>query len=157
MATNSGPDAVAATQRIRVAGWERRAAAADLFAPRLQGSINYIRFSEPFFNFGTGSFSPNAAAASLEASYVILGAGKLGTLKSSRAALESAFRQYRDALAGCEHLVCYAVKANSNLAVLNLLSRLGAGFDIVSGGELQRVHEHSGDHQLAFLGGTGHQ
>ena len=84
------PNAVAASQRIRVAGWERRAAQADLYAPRLNGSISYIRFSEPFFNFGTGSISPNAAAASLEASYVILGAGKLGALKSSRASLESA-------------------------------------------------------------------
>ena len=84
------PNAVAASQRIRVAGWERRAAQADLYAPRLNGSISYIRFSEPFFNFGTGSVSPNAAAASLEASYVILGAGKLGALKSSRASLESA-------------------------------------------------------------------
>ena len=84
------PNSVAAIQRIRVAGWERRAATADLFAPRLNGSINYIRFSEPFFNFGTGSISPNAAAASLEASYVIIGAGKLGTLRSSRASLASA-------------------------------------------------------------------
>jgi outer membrane protein TolC len=89
-ASTVDPNSVAASQRIRVAGWERRAATADLYAPRLNGSINYIRFSEPFFNFGTGSVSPNAAAASLEASYVILGAGKLGTLKSSRAALESA-------------------------------------------------------------------
>lgn len=84
------PVAIAALQRIRVAGWERRAATADLVTPRLNGSINYIRFSEPFFNFGTGSISPNAAAATLDASYVIIGAGKLGTLKSSRAALASA-------------------------------------------------------------------
>jgi outer membrane protein TolC len=84
------PDAVAATQRIRVAGWERRAAQADLIAPRLSGTLSYVRFSDPFFNFGTGSVSPNAAAASLEASYVILGAGKLGALRSSRAAVESA-------------------------------------------------------------------
>lgn len=84
------PDAIAATQRIRVAGWERRAATADLVAPRLNGSISYIRFSDPFFNFGTGAVSPNAAAASLDASYVIIGAGKLGTLKSARASLESA-------------------------------------------------------------------
>jgi outer membrane protein TolC len=84
------PNAIAASQRIRVAGWERRAATADLYAPKLNGSINYIRFSEPFFNFGTGNISPNAAAATLDASYVIIGAGKLGTLKSSRAALESA-------------------------------------------------------------------
>jgi outer membrane protein TolC len=84
------PSTVAASQRIRVAGWERRAAQADLYAPRLNGSLSYTRNSKPFFNFGTASISPSAAAASLEASYVILGAGKLGTLKSSRAALESA-------------------------------------------------------------------
>ena len=89
-AATADPNSVAASQRIRVAGWEKRAATADLFAPRLNGSISYTRFSEPFFNFGTASISPNAAAASLEASYVILGAGKLGTLKSSRAALASA-------------------------------------------------------------------
>ncbi len=57
----------------------------------------------------------------------------------SRAALEAAFMEYRRALEGAEHLICYAVKANSNLAVLNVLARLGAGFDIVSGGELERV------------------
>ena len=50
----------------------------------------------------------------------------------SRAALESAFNEYHEALSDCDHLICYAVKANSYLAVLNLLARLGAGFDIVS-------------------------
>jgi outer membrane protein TolC len=84
------PIAVAARERLHVAGWERRSAMADLVAPRLAGSLSYIRFSDPFFNFGTGSISPNAAAASLEASYVVIGAGKLGALKSSRASLESA-------------------------------------------------------------------
>ena len=44
-----------------------------------------------------------------------------------------------------DHLVCYAVKANSNLALLNLLARLGSGFDIVSGGELARVIAAGGD------------
>lgn len=63
----------------------------------------------------------------------------------SRAALEQAYREYTDALAGCEHLVCYAVKANSNLAVLDTLARLGAGFDIVSLGELERVLAAGGD------------
>ena len=57
----------------------------------------------------------------------------------SRATLERNFRAYADALDGCNNLVCYAVKSNSNLAVLNLLARLGAGFDIVSPGELERV------------------
>ena len=45
---------------------------------------------------------------------------------------------------GCEHTICYSVKANSNLSILRLLARLGAGFDIVSGGELQRVTEAGG-------------
>jgi diaminopimelate decarboxylase len=57
----------------------------------------------------------------------------------SRAMIESAFREFDEGLAGVDHMVCYAVKANSNLAVLDILGRLGAGFDIVSGGELARV------------------
>ena len=57
----------------------------------------------------------------------------------SRAAIERAWRGYDRALAGIAHEVCYAVKANSNLAVIDVLGRLGAGFDIVSGGELERV------------------
>lgn len=63
----------------------------------------------------------------------------------SREALEQSFRAYQDALADWPHLVCYAVKANSNLAVLNVLARLGAGFDIVSVGELERVVAAGGD------------
>lgn len=73
----------------------------------------------------------------------------------SRAALESHFRQYQDALAGCDHLVCYAVKANSNLAVLDVLARLGAGFDIVSGGELERVIAAGGDPARVVFSGVG--
>ncbi len=57
----------------------------------------------------------------------------------SRAHIEGQYRAYTDALAGLPHLVCFAVKANSNLGVLNVLARLGAGFDIVSRGELERV------------------
>jgi len=52
----------------------------------------------------------------------------------SRATLERHWHAFDTALAGRDHLVCYAVKANSNLAVLNVLARLGSGFDIVSGG-----------------------
>lgn len=63
----------------------------------------------------------------------------------SRAALEARFKEYQDALSGAEHLVCFAVKANSNLAVLDILARLGAGFDIVSGGEMERVITAGGD------------
>lgn len=57
----------------------------------------------------------------------------------SRATLERHWRAFDDALQGQPHLICYAVKANSNLAVLNVLARLGSGFDIVSQGELERV------------------
>ena len=64
----------------------------------------------------------------------------------SRAHIEAQYRSYADALEGASSLVCFAVKANSNLGVLNVLARLGAGFDIVSGGELERV--------LAAGGGT---
>lgn len=57
----------------------------------------------------------------------------------SRAAIEHAWREYDQALSDIPHEVCYSVKANSNLAVIDVLGRLGAGFDIVSGGELERV------------------
>ncbi len=73
----------------------------------------------------------------------------------SRAALETHFRQYQEALSGQEHLVCYAVKANSNLAVLDILARLGAGFDIVSGGELDRVIAAGGDPAKIVFSGVG--
>ena len=73
----------------------------------------------------------------------------------SRAALEAAFEEYQNALDGCEHLICYAVKANSNLAVLNVLARLGAGFDIVSGGELERVIAAGGDPAKIVFSGVG--
>ncbi len=73
----------------------------------------------------------------------------------SRAALEAAFGDYVSALEGCEHLVCYAVKANSNLAVLDVLARAGAGFDIVSGGELGRVLAAGGDPAKVVFSGVG--
>ncbi len=73
----------------------------------------------------------------------------------SRAALEAAFEEYRGALSGCDHLVCYAVKANSNLAVLDVLARRGAGFDIVSGGELERVVAAGGDPAKTVFSGVG--
>lgn len=73
----------------------------------------------------------------------------------SRAALSDSFRQFTDALQGREHLVCYAVKANSNLAVLNVFARMGSGFDIVSGGELQRVLAAGGDARKVVFSGIG--
>ena len=73
----------------------------------------------------------------------------------SRAALEAAHAGYLRALAGRDALICYAVKANSNLAILNLFARLGAGFDIVSGGELARVLAAGGDAAKVVFSGVG--
>ncbi|MDQ2995320.1 MAG: diaminopimelate decarboxylase, partial [Pseudomonadota bacterium] len=63
----------------------------------------------------------------------------------SRATLERHYRVFDESLGAHPHQICYAVKANSNLAVLNVLARLGSGFDIVSGGELERVLAAGGD------------
>ncbi len=73
----------------------------------------------------------------------------------SRAHIEAQYRSYADALQGTEHLVCFAVKANSNLGVLNVLARLGAGFDIVSGGELERVLAAGGRADRVVFSGVG--
>ncbi len=77
----------------------------------------------------------------------------------SRAALTASLREFQDVLgahpAGAGALVCYAVKANSNLAILNLFARLGAGFDIVSGGELKRVLAAGADPKKIVFSGVG--
>jgi diaminopimelate decarboxylase len=73
----------------------------------------------------------------------------------SRARIEAAFREFDEGLAGVDHLVCYAVKANSNLAILDVLARLGAGFDIVSGGELARVLAAGGRAERIIFSGVG--
>lgn len=73
----------------------------------------------------------------------------------SRATFEQHWHAFDDALAAHKHLVCYAVKANSNLAVLNILARLGSGFDIVSGGELERVLAAGGEAGKIVFSGVG--
>ncbi|WP_312245604.1 diaminopimelate decarboxylase [Stutzerimonas nitrititolerans] len=73
----------------------------------------------------------------------------------SRAHIEAQYRAYADALSGMPHLVCFAVKANSNLGVLNVLARLGAGFDIVSRGELERVLAAGGQPERIVFSGVG--
>ncbi|MBC3956288.1 MULTISPECIES: diaminopimelate decarboxylase [Pseudomonas] len=73
----------------------------------------------------------------------------------SRAHIEAQYRAYTDALDGMPHLVCFAVKANSNLGVLNVLARLGAGFDIVSRGELERVLAAGGKAEKIVFSGVG--
>jgi diaminopimelate decarboxylase len=73
----------------------------------------------------------------------------------SRAALTDAYHQFADALKSADHLICFAVKSNSNLAILNLFARLGSGFDIVSGGELQRVLAAGGAANKVVFSGVG--
>ena len=73
----------------------------------------------------------------------------------SRQALETAWQAFDDAFGDHPHLVCFAVKANSNLAVLNVLAKLGAGFDIVSQGELERVLRAGGDPAKVVFSGVG--
>jgi diaminopimelate decarboxylase len=73
----------------------------------------------------------------------------------SRATLERHWSVFDETLAGHDHLVCYAVKANSSLAVLQVLAQLGSGFDIVSGGELLRVLQAGGDPARVVFSGVG--
>ena len=73
----------------------------------------------------------------------------------SRAALETALDEYQQELAGTDSLVCFAIKSNSNLGVLNVFARKGAGFDIVSGGELKRALAAGGDPKKIVFSGVG--
>lgn len=84
-------------------------------------------------------------------------AAKFGTpcYVYSRQAIESRWRAFDTALAARRRLICYSVKANSNLAVLNILARLGSGFDIVSAGELQRVLRAGGAPRKVVFSGVG--
>lgn len=104
----------------------------------------------PAFEYRAGQLhAERVALADIAAAY------GTPTYVYSRAYLEQRFRSYADALAGHDHLICYAVKANSNLAVLNVLARLGAGFDIVSAGELERVLAAGGDAGRVIFSGVG--
>ena len=73
----------------------------------------------------------------------------------SQRTLTEHFRKLDQALAPLDHLVCFAMKANSNLSVLRVLANLGSGFDIVSGGELQRVIAAGGDPRQCVFAGVG--
>ena len=73
----------------------------------------------------------------------------------SRAMLTQAYREFDVAFEGIPHLVCYAMKANSSLAIVDLFARLGSGFDIVSGGELMRIAAAGADARKAVFSGVG--
>ena len=75
----------------------------------------------------------------------------------SEGAITSAYQAFQDAFSMHPHQICYAVKANSNLAILQTLAVLGSGFDIVSGGELARVLKAGGDPGLVVFSGVGKQ
>jgi diaminopimelate decarboxylase len=105
----------------------------------------------------TGSFHYDGARLFCEQSDLTKIAEREGTpcyVYSSSAILQ-AFHAYDKAFGDTAHLVCYAVKANGNLAILQLLARAGAGFDIVSGGELFRVLEAGGDPAKVIFSGVG--
>ncbi len=102
------------------------------------------------FNYQQGSL--HCEGVPLEA---IAEAHGTPTYVYSRQTIESAFLAYQNALAERPHLVCYAVKANSNLAILNVLAGLGAGFDVVSIGELERVIAAGGAADKVVFSGVG--
>jgi len=79
------------------------------------------------------------------------------TFVYSKKAIVDAYQNFHNAFSSHDHLICYSVKANSNLGVLGLFSQMGAGFDIVSGGELQRVLEAGGKPQKIVFSGVGKQ
>ena len=73
----------------------------------------------------------------------------------SRESIEEAFSKYQKAFRNQRHLICYAVKANSNIAILHLLAKMGSGFDVVSAGELKRVLLAGGDPKKTVFSGVG--
>ncbi len=142
-AASVDPGAVAARGQIETALWERRAAFTDLVAPTLTGESNYTRFSDPFFNFGTGAISSSATSATLNASYTVIGAGKFGELRRARASVQSAeatetATEFRVALA--TDAAYYAVLADREL------SRVAAD-------RLRRAEEQLGVARVRVLAG----
>ncbi len=109
--------------------------------------IDPVRYT-PFFSFRDGQLA--AESVTLERVAQRVGTP---TYVYSRRAIETAWRKFDRAVSGVPHTVCYSVKANSNLSILRALARLGSGFDIVSGGELERLRRAgvSGD-RIVFSG-----
>ncbi len=97
----------------------------------------------PAFRYTSAKSGVAKAPAEMHAEMVSLRelAKRFGTplYAYSASAIRERYQQFDRAFGGSEHTICYSVKANSNLSILRLLAKLGSGFDIVSGGELQRV------------------
>ena len=103
-----------------------------------------------YFNYKNGQlFAEDVTLASIAEEY--------GTpcYVYSRATLERHYRAFDDAFGAQPHMICYSVKANSNIGILNLLARMGSGFDIVSVGELERVLKAGGDPKKVVFSGVG--
>ena len=103
-----------------------------------------------FFDYKNGQlFAEDVSLESIAAKY--------GTpcYVYSRATLERHYRAFDDAFGDQPHMICYSVKANSNIGILNLLARMGSGFDIVSVGELERVIKAGGDPKKVVFSGVG--
>ena len=110
------------------------------------------------FNTPDGWLSRNAQGELLAGDVSLLAlAGEYGTplYVYSRQAIEATWQRFAQALAGRDARICFAVKANSNLAILGLFAQLGAGFDVVSGGELARVIAAGGDPRKVVFSGVG--
>ncbi|MDP3609661.1 MAG: diaminopimelate decarboxylase [Methylophilus sp.] len=102
------------------------------------------------FNLKNGTlYAENVALSSIAATYAT------PCYVYSKAALVHAFEQFQAGLTGTNHLICFAVKANPSLAILHLFASMGAGFDIVSGGELARVLAAGGDPNKVVFSGVG--
>lgn len=113
------PSAVAARSELETSAWQRRSALTELLTPNVTASTSYTHFSDPFFNFGTGEISPNATSATLQASYTVLGGGKLSALRRAGAAIDAAEAEevataFRVALAA--DAAYFAVLADRELA-----------------------------------------
>ncbi len=103
-----------------------------------------------YFNYKDGQlFAEDVAVESIAKEF------GTPTYVYSRATLERHWHAFNDAFGDHPHLICYSVKANSNIAILNLLVRLGSGFDIVSVGELERVLKAGGDPKKVVFSGVG--
>jgi outer membrane protein TolC len=144
MALAVDPDVVTARGVLQVAATERRSAIANLYTPSVTASTGFTRFSEPFFNFGTGSITPNATSATIEARYSVLGGGKLSERRIAGASVASAeasetAAHFQSALA--TDAAYYAVLAAAELSRVaeNRLARAREQFGVA------RVRVQAGD------------
>jgi diaminopimelate decarboxylase len=141
------------------AGAEERAAARDAAADRQSGDAagDDIASTPPAVNAPVNGFGYVAGELCAEGVPLSVLAERYGTpcYVYSRAMLVHAFEAFDGAFADLPHLVCYAMKANASLAILDLFAQLGSGFDIVSGGELARVLAAGGDPAKVVFSGVG--